>query len=260
MIRLQITVGLLLILVTMFIILFVGVNDLTVQLEETTDAQLARSIENGAALYAQNCAVPCHGVYGEGRRAPTLNTPQLFDTGPDGRIAQMNWTGTVESYINSTIAAGRPGTTMQPWSQEYGAPLREDQIQNLTNFIMNWEENAGEFPEGVTQAEATPIPEDQLASVGADLFRSQGCTGCHAMEGLSQAQTGPNLTNIGSVAEERAAEAGVEDAETYIRQSIVTPNEYLVQGFSASIMPQTFGRTLSEDQINALVQYLLEQQ
>ncbi len=259
MIRLQITVGLLMILATMFIILFVGVNDLTVRLEETTDSQLARSIENGAALYAENCAIPCHGVYGEGRQAPTLNTPELFDTGPDGRIAQMNWTGTVESYIKSAIAAGRPGTTMQPWSQEYGAPLREDEIQDLTNFIMNWESNAGEFPEGVTQAEATPIPEDQLVSVGADLFQSQGCTGCHAMEGISQAQTGPDLTNIGSLAEERAAEAGDADAETYIEEAIVAPNDYIVEGFNANVMPSTFGRTLTDDQINALVQYLLEQ-
>ena len=214
MIRLQITIGLLLILATMFIILFVGVNDLTVGLEEKTDAHLARSIENGAALYAQNCAIPCHGVYGEGRQAPTLNTPTLFDTGPDGRIAQMNWTGTVESYIRSAIAAGRPGTTMQPWSQEYGAPLREDEVQDLTNFIMNWQENAGEFPEGVMQAEATPIPEDQLATVGAELIESQGCTGCHAIEGISQSQVGPALSNIGSGAEERVADAGVENAQS----------------------------------------------
>ncbi len=259
MIRLQITVGLLLILATMFIVLFVGVNDLTVRLEETTDAQMARSIENGAALYATNCAIPCHGVYGEGRQAPTLNMPALFDAGPNGRVAQTNWTGTVESYIKSAIAAGRPGTTMQPWSQEYGAPLREDEVQDLTNFIMNWAPTAGEFPEGIEKAEATPIPEDQLASAGAELFQSQGCTGCHAMAGLSEAQTGPGLTQIGAQAEERAAEAGVEDAAAYMYQSIVEPNAYIVQGYNANIMPATFGKTLTDDQIEALVQYLLEQ-
>lgn len=257
MVRLEITIGLLLILATMFVVLFVGVSDLTVRLDETTAAQQARSIEHGAALYATNCAIPCHGTYGEGRQAPTLNTPELFDTGPDGRIAQMGWTGTVESYIESTIAAGRPGTTMQPWSQEYGAPLRDDEIENITAFIMNWAPTAGEFPEGVAAAEATPIPEDQLVSVGGQLLVSQGCTGCHALEGVSEAETGPELTQIAAVAEERAAEAGVEDAQAYIRESIVAPNEYVVSGFNPNIMPATFGQTLSDDQISALVQYLL---
>jgi mono/diheme cytochrome c family protein len=257
MVRLEITIGLLLILATMFVVLFVGVSDLTVRLDETTSAQRARSIERGAALYATNCSIPCHGIYGEGRQAPTLNTPELFDTSPDGRIAQMGWTGTVESYIESTIAAGRPGTQMQPWSQEYGAPLRTDQIENLTAFIMNWADTAGEFPEGVAPAEATPIPEDQFVTVGLQLFESQGCTGCHAMEGISQAQTGPELTHIATVAQERAAETGNEDAAAYIHESIVAPNEYVVSGFNPNIMPQTFAQTLSDDQINALVQYLL---
>jgi mono/diheme cytochrome c family protein len=257
MVRLEITVGLLLILATMFIVLFVGVSDLTVRLDDTTSAQQARAIEKGAALYETNCAIPCHGVYGEGRQAPTLNTPVLFDAGPEGRIAQMGWTGTVQSYIESTIAAGRPGTKMQPWSQEYGAPLRDDQIENLTAFIMNWAPTAGEFPEGVAPAEATPIPEDQLVSVGQQLFETQGCTGCHAVEGISDAQTGPELTHIGTVAQERAPEAGVEDAAAYIHQSVVEPNAYVVPGFNPNIMPQTFGQTLSQDQINALVQFLL---
>ena len=108
------------------------------------------------------------------------------------------------------------------------------------------------------QAEATPIPEDQLATVGAELIESQGCTGCHAIEGISQSQVGPALTNIGSVAEERVADAGVENAQIYIEESIVAPNEYIVPGYNANVMPQTFDQTLSEDQVDALVQYLLE--
>lgn len=263
MIRLQITLGLLLILATMFIILFVGVNDLAGRLDETTRSQLARSIENGAMLYEVNCSL-CHGAYGEGRTGPTLNTPVLFDTGPNGRIAQMDWTGSVESYIKSTIAAGRPGTVMQPWSQEFGGPLRDDQIQDLTNFIMNWEPTAGQLPEGVVKAEETPIPESQLVMVGGELFKSEGCTSCHTIEGVSQGQVGPDLTHIGTVAEQRAAEAGVESAEAYIRQAIVDPNAFIAPECPmgpcpSGVMPQAFGKVLSEERIKALVRYLLEQ-
>lgn len=263
MIRLQITVGLLLILATMLITLFVGVNDLTVRLEETTRSQHALSIENGAALFEARCSL-CHGAYGEGRTGPTLNTPVLFDTGPDGRIAQMDWTGSVESFIKSTVSAGRPGTVMQPWSQTFGGPLRDDEIQDIANFILNWQATAGQLPEGVVKPEETPIPESQLVTVGGELFKSQGCTSCHTIEGVSQGQVGPNLTHIGTVAEQRAAEAGVDSAEAYIRQSIVDPNAFIApecpQGSCPSgVMPQSFGKVLSEDRIKALVTYLLSQ-
>lgn len=263
MIRLQITAGLLLVVATMFITLFVGVNDLTVRLEETTQSQHAQSIENGAKLFEVNCK-RCHGAYGEGKIGPTLNTPVLFDTGSDGRIAQLDWTGSVENFIKSTISAGRPGTLMQPWSQEFGGPLRGDEIQALTDFIMNWEATAGEFPEGVERAEPTPIPEDQLVSVGEELFVSQGCNACHTIEGKSQGVVGPELTHIATVAEERAADLSLDGAEMYIRQSIVDPGVFIVSECPTGpcptgTMPTAFGNTLSKDQIDALVAYLMEQ-
>ncbi len=263
MIRLQITLGLLFIVATMLLILYIGVNDLAFRLEAETQAQLGKSIENGAMLYEINCAF-CHGIYGEGRIGPTLNTPALFDTGPNGRLAQMDWTGTVESFIRSTIAAGRPGTIMQPWGQEFGGPLRPDQIEDLTNFILNWEATAGEFPKPVATVEATPIPEAQLAIVGKELFQKLGCGGCHAIEGVSEGRVGPDLTRIGTVAEGRAQEAGVASAAEYLRQAIVDPNAFIAPDCPsgpcrAGQMPITFGQTLSDDQVQALVTYLLEQ-
>lgn len=263
MVRLEITAGLLLIVATMFIVLFIGVNDLTVGLDQRTRAHLARSIENGAMLYETNCSL-CHGAYGEGRTGPTLNTPELFDTGPNGRIAQMDWTGTVETYIKSAISAGRPGTVMQPWSQDIGGPLRDDEIQDLANFIMNWEATAGQLPEGIVKVEETPIPESQLVTVGGELFKSEGCTSCHTIEGVSTGQVGPNLTHIGTEAGERAAAAGVESAEEYIRQAIVDPNAFIAPACPLGpcppgVMPQAFGQVLSEERIKALVTYLLDQ-
>ncbi len=262
MIRLEITAGLILILATMFIILFVGVHDLAVGLDERTRSQYARSIETGAALFETNCA-GCHGEYGQGLQCPTLNTPTLFDTGPNGRLAQLGWEGTLESFIRSTITAGRPGTPMVAWSEQFGGPLRADEIQDITNFILNWEPTAGQYPEDVKAAEATPIPEDQLATVGAELFQKL-CATCHTIEGVATGAVGPNLTHIATVAEERAADAGAESAEAYILQSIVDPNAYIAPDCPtgpcpSGVMPQAFGKTLSDDEIKALVTYLLEQ-
>jgi len=263
MIRLQITIGLLLIIATMFLILYIGINDLAFRLDAEAQSQLAKSIENGAKLYEVNCSF-CHGKYGEGRIGPTLNTPVLFDTGPNGRLAQMDWTGTVESFIKSAIAAGRPGTIMQPWSQEFGGPYRPDQIQDLTNFIMNWEPTAGQYPKGVAEAEATPIPPANMFVVGKELFNNLGCGNCHAITGISEGKVGPELTHIATKAEKRAKEAGVASAEEYIRQSIVDPNAFIAPDCPTGpcpqgVMPIAFGQTLSPDQVQALVTFLMRQ-
>jgi Cytochrome c len=46
-------------------------------------------------------------------------------------------------------------------------------------------------------------------------------------------------------------------AIAYLRESIMYPNAYVVQGFNPGIMPQTFGQQLSKQQIDDVVSYLL---
>lgn len=113
-------------------------------------------------------------------------------------------------------------------------------------------------------AATAEITEPQLVQVGRELYISQGCGSCHTIEGISPGVVGPNLTDIGARAEERAQEAGVADAAAYIRQSIVEPNVFIVPRCPtgpcpSGMMPQTFGQALSEEQIDALVEFLLAQ-
>ena len=102
----------------------------------------------------------------------------------------------------------------------------------------------------------------QQPEVGADpvrgrqVFLTKGCTGCHTVAGIPGAAgtLGPPLTSI-------AATAGVrhsgQSADTYLRESIVHPNAYVVPGFpSPSPMPPGLvaGRDLDD-----LVAFLLTQ-
>jgi hypothetical protein len=48
-------------------------------------------------------------------------------------------------------------------------------------------------------------------------------------------------------------------AEEYLRQSILDPNAYVVQGFPAGQMFQNFAEVLTEDEIDALIAFLLTQ-
>lgn len=139
---------------------------------------------------------------------------------------------------------------MPAWSETFGGPLREDQIRDIASFIMNWESTAL----GQVELEEIPTPavEDPVAR-GQGVFNRSGCGGCHTIENLSAGTVGPNLSEIGSVAETR--KEGMT-AEEYIRESILTPNAYIVDGFNADIMPKNFGTVLSSGQLDDLVAFL----
>jgi mono/diheme cytochrome c family protein len=102
------------------------------------------------------------------------------------------------------------------------------------------------IPPGITDGEEL----FELRAVGPE----PGCVTCHARE-PDQVVVGPSLSGLAGRAGDRVA--GL-DAETYVRRSILDPSAHTVDGFEAGRMPVTFGELLSDEQIDALVRYLLE--
>jgi mono/diheme cytochrome c family protein len=103
----------------------------------TTD--LAGDLERGAALFAQHCVV-CHGATGEGGIGATLDKEWAVDW-PDRTVRR-------------TIAHGVPRSAMIAWSQARGGPLREQEIADLTLYVLSLSPQA-EIP-GFLPAAATP--------------------------------------------------------------------------------------------------------
>ena len=93
-------------------------------------------------------------------------------------------------------------------------------------------------------ADEQKAPVDPQVARGKDLASLNGCVACHTTNGVNM--TGPSWKGLN----------GTRTAE-YIRQSIVDPNADIVAGFTADVMPQTFADTLSPDDIDALVAYIL---
>jgi cytochrome c oxidase subunit 2 len=90
------------------------------------------------------------------------------------------------------------------------------------------------------------------AALGRTTFASAGCGGCHTFKPAgTDAQVGPDLDNL--VAD--AKKAG-EPEDQYIRQSIVDPNAVVVSGYQPGVMPTTFGKTLSAEELSGLVAFL----
>jgi mono/diheme cytochrome c family protein len=79
-----------------------------------------------------------------------------------------------------------------------------------------------------------------------------GCATCHSVEeGVDL--VGPSLAGVGTRAADRVP--GLS-AEEYLRQSILEPDAYVVEPYSAGVM-QSWDGVLGDAQVDALVAYLL---
>ena len=139
------------------------------------------------------------------------------------------------------------GTTTFAWrnaedeQNHRDAELAADEQQNLE------EGNTVEAQEeGATTTETSTTT---TASVdGAQVFEDQQCGGCHTLAAAGTTGTvGPVLDS---------ALKGKDEA--FIRTSIVDPNAEVEKGFPPDTMPQTYGDTLSPEELDALVKFLAE--
>ncbi len=265
-VQLEISLGLLFVLITGAILIYIGINEET-RMAEFELHQQAQKIEVGAELYEINCR-GCHGLQGEGilGLAPPLNDVHFFVN----RMAEVGWQGELEDYIIATVSTGRQVSTrpeiypgagspaMPTWSEDFGGPLRGDQIEALAAFIVNWE---GTAVGDVELAEIAPVSElaaesDDPVERGQVVYNNSGCGGCHAIEGISVGAVGPALSQIATVGATRVE--GYE-AEEYIRDSIVNPDAYLVEGYD-NLMLKTFADSISADDLSDLIAFLLAQE
>ncbi|MDR4496791.1 MAG: c-type cytochrome [Candidatus Scalindua sp.] len=93
---------------------------------------------------------------------------------------------------------------------------------------------------------------------GEQIFWGDGqCSTCHSIGSQGSATRGPNQEGLAAKAEERAKERGLSSGLEYLIESIVTPGEYVVQGFD-NIMPKVYEAPilLGREQIMAVLSYL----
>ena len=117
---------------------------------------------------------------------------------------------------------------------------------------------------------ATPTPEPALDPLivgdperGQTIFENGGekyidkpqyrCIRCHALDGSEG--YGPSLQGISEQAGDRVPELS---AVEYLRQSIVEPDAYVIEGFSHS-MGRIHSVLLSEEEIDDLIAFMLTQ-
>ena len=225
------------------------------------------------------------------------NEVEVFFNNNGTRLAQVGWAGDLQGYVVTTLIHGRPGsarvypnsTGMAAWSQTAGGPLRQDQIEDLAAYIINWDKGANwttedflavaqygkPLADGSLPSEPPPPPAgDNVAGIlarwaemeivgspatGELLYDAEfGCTDCHT-NGASAPDTVGTATRVRTERLTLPQFAGYT-VEQYLVESITRPGDSVVDGYSSGLMPSNFGARMTDQQLADIVAFLLTQE
>lgn len=218
------------------------------------------------------------------------------------RLQQVHWQGTLHEFLLTTLIHGRPtsggywGTPSEPsqmvaWAQQASGPLRNDQLTDIVEYILNWDKgdrwsmddilairqyaiqpglggSAPIEPPAGTEVAAilARIAEQGVigdAARGEALYNNTqrsgrgallGCSGCHH-DGEAAPYTDGTWKRV---LEERLtlAQFAGYSPEQYIIESIVRAGDYIVDGFQAGVMSGSFGSDMALQDVADLTAYL----
>jgi mono/diheme cytochrome c family protein len=193
----------------------------------TTTADTAR----GRSLFVKKCGV-CHTLAQAGTTAEV--GPNLDDAFAAAREVGED-SGTIEGIVRAQVEYPRPNNGDPAVSMPRDVVTGQD-LDDVAAYVGEWAGVPGAKP---PEVEGGP---------GAQVFANNGCGGCHTLAAAgSSGVTGPDLDEVlpGQSPEK-------------IEEDIVDPNAEIAKGYQANIMPQSFGETLSEEELKQLVEYLQE--
>jgi mono/diheme cytochrome c family protein len=125
-------------------------------------------------------------------------------------------------------------------------PTEPPRVANIADLTE--EEILAGLPPEIMEAMASADP-----GRGEQLTLLNGCIGCHSLDG-SQQLTGPSWVNLANVAITRVEG---QSPGLYLYDSVVHPNDYILEGYPANIMPATFGDTLSDQELADMLAFML---
>jgi cytochrome c oxidase subunit 2 len=118
-------------------------------------------------------------------------------------------------------------------------------------WLEQQKKNAGPAPPSTTTSTATST---SPSAAGLSVFNANGCSSCHTLTAANATGTiGPDLDKLVA-----SAQQAKQPLEAFIHESIVNPNAYIAPGYPKSVMPETFGQSLTKTQLAALVQFLAQ--
>lgn len=261
---------------------FIGLTlDSHRQFAKLTNAdKITAEVTRGKNVWHNNNCINCHTIFGEGAYyAPDLT-----------KITKLRGNAYLTAYLRD------PSKFYDETRHRRLMPKQDLSQRDITDLIafLDWVSNvdnqnwpprpllvtgatfAGTDLAGAQRTEpaqggappaARPVTGgDDPIALGERVFRSAtpACTACHSIApGVNMA--GPSLAGLvartGPMLASGAYKGKATDVAGYIRESVQTPSAHLVAGamYSAngvSFMPDTYGKSLTPEQIDQLAAYL----
>lgn len=219
-----------------------------------------------AVYFGKGGCATCHSIGESGPRAPDLAGvgARAGETAP-GLSAEAYL---MESLVDPCAHVVEGYECIMPRMDEPPADLSAAELVALVAFLQSL---GGEITVQLSEEElGTEEPSPAAAPLTAartpqELIRALGCQACHVVPGFEppRQEVGPTLEGIASRAAERIeARDYTGEARTvadYLRESILEPNAYVVEGYDA-VMPPIFGERMTAAQLETLVRWLSEQE
>ena len=190
------------------------------------------NIDRGRQLFVAKCGT-CHTLAQAGTTATT--GPNLDYAFKAARAAGSD-ADTIAGVVERQIEAPRPVDPSQTSLYMPRDLVTGDDRDDVAAYVGS--------VAGVPGIQPPQVP----GPAGAQVFANNGCVGCHTLAAANSSGTaGPNLdTYIAN------------QSPSFIHESIVDPNKEIAKGFQPNVMPQTYESTITPDDLNALVAYLVK--
>jgi cytochrome c oxidase subunit 2 len=190
-------------------------------------------VERGRVLFIENCGT-CHALAEAGTKAQI--GPDLDRAFAAARAAGEGVPDTIEGVVESQVEYPRPSTGDPAVSMPANIVEGQD-LQDVAAYVGTWAGVPGAAP---PQAPGGP---------GAQVFANNGCGGCHTLAAAKTGGTvGPDLDEVLS-----------GQSAAMIEESIADPNKVIASGYPADVMPTDYEQTLSPEELEDLVRYLVEE-
>src|SRR6478752_3132302 len=188
-------------------------------------------VENGRILFIERCGT-CHTLAEAGTTATV--GPNLDDAFSAAREAGEGGE-TIEGVVEAQVEFPRPSTE-DPSISMPADVVKGQELEDVAAYVGKWA--------GVPGAAPPKVP----GGPGAQVFANNGCGGCHTLAAAQSGGTvGPDLNEVLS-----------GQSAAMVHEDIVDPNKVIAPGFPASVMPLNFEETLSPEELEDLVQFLVE--
>jgi len=186
-----------------------------------------------------------HGFHCSGKPGD----PARSEEEPEGRVC-------VATVFCTEYCGASPGITQSAFDDPDGPGRNTNHSTMIADLhiisVEAYETFLEEGPPAPAACQALGEGDEMMSCWGEHLYNTSGCTACHAVDGVRQ-QPAPNWAGLWGRSRSFADGSSGAADEEYIKNSIMSPQSQIVEGYTNVNMPPY---RFSDRQLDAIVAYI----